>query len=497
MPLSAPVCRAGGGSRPGRNGVSGFAMKIVFIQLDPIIRAGIVSLSACVKKAGHQADLLIVSEEKNLIEKLKSMSPDLVGFPLVSGMHEQTMAIAEKIKSETHALTIFGGPHATFYPEEIIRHEAADIVCLGEGEEALVELLDSMSRGKNYLDTRNMWFKNGGKIVRNALRPFNEDLDALPLQDRSIYYKYELLRRQPSKDFVFTRGCPYRCSFCFNSHFRELYGGQGKFVRRPGVGRVIDEIVAVRDNYGLESVMIMDDLFIADAEWLGRFVREYKKRVNLPFQCEVRADLVTENIIGELKEAGCTAVAVGVESGVERIRNEVLKKNLGDEKIISACKAITKAGILLKTYNMVAIPGETLADAFKTVEFNIRLNTDYAWCSVLRIYPGTPLAHEAVRMGLLDENFSLKDFGNSYLLSGTPLKLKNKREILNLQRFFPLAVKFPALFPLIKRLIKLPPNRVFDIIFQATYAFLTISTTKIGLKNFFTLGLKTKNALKT
>lgn len=455
-----------------------------------------MSLSACVKKAGHQAELLIVSEEKDILGKLRALAPDLVGFSLVSGLHEQTLAIAGKIKQEMSVPAVFGGPHSTFYPEEIIAQSAVDIVCRGEGEDALVELLDCLSAGKDYHAIRNMWFKKGGEIIRNQLRPLTEDLDSFPMQDRSIYYKYELLRDQPSKDFVFTRGCPYRCSFCFNSQFRELYRGKGRYVRRPGVARAIEEICSVRDNYGLGSVMIMDDLFVADREWLGRFLEEYKKKIKLPFQCEARADLLTEEIVKDLKAAGCTAIALGVESGVERIRNEVLEKDLKDGSIISACKAIKKEGILLKTYNMVGIPGETLADSFKTVEFNISLKTDYAWCSVLRIYPGTTLADMAIRAGQLEKEFSLKDFGNSYLISGTPLKLENKREMLNLQRFFPLAVKFPVLFPLIRALIKLPPNPVFDLIFKATYAFLTIKTTKIGIKNFFALGLRTIKALR-
>jgi len=472
-------------------------MKIVFIQLDPISRAGVMSLSACVKKAGHQAGLLIASEEDDLPGKLKAMRPDLVGFSLVSGLHEQTLALAEKVKKELAVPVICGGPHVTFYAEEIIALDFVDIVCRGEGEEALVELLDALGAGKDPYAIRNLWFKKGAEIIRNQLRPLTEDLDSFPVQDRSGYYEYKLLREQPSKDFIFTRGCPYRCSFCFNTEFRDLYKGKGRYVRRPSVGRAIEEICSVRDNYGLGAVMIMDDLFVADKEWLKRFLAEYKQKVRLPFQCEARADLLNEETIKELKAAGCTAIALGVESGVERIRNEVLEKDLKDASIISACRAIKREGILLKTYNMIGIPGETLEDAFATVGFNIRLEADYAWCSVLRIYPGTALAARAVSMGLLEKDFSLKDFGNSYLLSGTPLKLERKREMLNLQRFFPLAVKFPSFFPLVRLLIKLPPNPVFDLIFQAAYAGFTIKTTKIGLRNFFAVGLRTKKALKT
>lgn len=471
-------------------------MKIVFIQLDPITRAGIMILSACIKKAGHQADLLIVSEEKSIGEKLRLLKPDLVCFSVISGMQEQTIRLAEKIKAEFRAITVFGGPHVTFYPEEIIREKAVDILCLGEGEEAVVELLDCLRDGKDYSSIQNLWLKKGGKIIKNPLRQLNEDLDSLPMPDRSIYYKYELLRKQPSKDFVFTRGCPYQCSFCFNKQFKDLYRGKGRYVRRPSVERVIKEILFVRDNYGLESVMIMDDLFIADKEWLAGFLKEYKERIGLPFQCEVRADLMTESIAHNLKSAGCTAISLGVESGVEKVRNEVLEKNLSDEKIIAACRMVKKEGLLLKTYNMVGIPGETLEDAFRTLEFNIKLKADYAWCSVLRIYPKTPLAERAIKMGLLDRGFNLKEFGNSYILSDTPLKLKDKREIVNLQRFFSLCVKFPPIIPLVKFLIRFPKNIIFDIVLQAGYAYLTIKTTKIGITNFFALGFKTKKALK-
>lgn len=470
-------------------------MKIVFLQSDPFTRIGIMSISACLKKAGHEADLLIETEEKDVFKSLKVLKPDIVGFSLVGGIEKKTINLAEQVKKRMGVLIIMGGPYATFYPEEIIKEDCVDIVCLGEGEEAIVELLDKLEKKEDITNIKNLWIKKDNKIFKNEIRNLIEDLDKLPLPDRNIYYKYEFLRNQPSKDFVFFRGCPYNCSFCFNSQFMKFYAGKGKYIRKSSVEKVIEEIKYVRDEFGISSLMIYDDLFILDKKWLKNFLKIYQKEINLPFQCEVRADSIDEEVIKQLKEAGCTTIALGVESGNEYIRNNILNKNLSDDCIINSCRLIKKYKIYLKTYNMVGIPGETIYDIFKTIEFNIKLKPDFAWCSILRLYPRTPLADYAIGKGLLDKKFKLEYFGNSYLLGDTPLKIDNKNEVLNLQRFFTLAVRFSFLLPLIKQLIKLPPNKLFDTIFQITYSISTIRTTKIGCKNFIKLGIRAKKSM--
>lgn len=470
-------------------------MKIVFLQSDPFTRTGIMSISACLKKAGHESDLLIETEEKDVFKSLEVLKPDIVGFSLVGGIEKKNINLAEQIKKKIKIPIIMGGPFATFYSDDIIKEDCVDIVCLGEGEEAIVELLDKMEKKEDITNIKNLWVKKDNEIIRNEIRDLIQDLDKLPIPDRSIYYKYDFLRNQPSKDFIFFRGCPYKCSFCFNSQFMKFYSGKGKYIRKSSVGKVIEEIKYVRDEFGLSSLMIYDDLFILDKKWLKIFLKIYKKEINLPFQCEVRADSIDEEVAKQLKEAGCTAIALGVESGNESIRNNILNKNLSDDCIINSCRLIKKYKIYLKTYNMVGIPDETIDDIFKTIEFNIKLKPDFAWCSILRIYPRTPLADYAIRKGFLDKNFKLKYFGSSYLLGDTPLEIENKNKVINLQRFFTLSVKFPFLLRLIKQLIKLPPNKLFDTIFQITYSISTIKTTKIGFKNFIKLGIKARKSM--
>ncbi|MFH1249410.1 MAG: radical SAM protein [archaeon] len=470
-------------------------MKIVFIQSDPFTRVGIMSMSACLKKSGHKVDLFIASEEKNLIEQLKKIQPDLIGFSVIAGLERKEIDLAKKIKKEVKSLIIFGGPYVTFYPDEVINKDYVDIICLGEGEGAITELLNRLEKGEEIINIKNLWIKNNNKIFKNEIRNLIEDLDKLPIPDRTIYYKYEFLKNQLSKDFVFFRGCPYNCSFCFNSEFMKFYYGKGKYVRKKSVKKVIEEIKYVKEKFGLSSLMIYDDLFILDKKWLKNFLRIYKKEINLPFNCEVRADLIDEDIVKHLKEANCVTIALGVESGNEHIRNVLLNKNLSNDVIINACKIIKKYRIYLKTYNMVGIPEETLENALETIEFNIKLKPDFAWCSVLRIYPKTLIAEDAIKNGFLKKDFKLADFGNSYQLGKTPLKMKDINKIINLQRFFSLSVRFPFLLPLIKQIIKIPSNKFFDFISQINYSFFTLKTTKIGLKNFLILGMKLKKSL--
>ncbi|MFH1257083.1 MAG: radical SAM protein [Candidatus Diapherotrites archaeon] len=470
-------------------------MKLVFLQSDPFTKVGVMTISAVLKAAGHETGLFIDSAEKNIVESALNAKPDVVAFSGASGAHHWDFAKAREIKEKAPKVKVlFGGPHATYYPE-IIEEKFIDFVCVGEGEYAIRELLDALEKGKDASKIKNIWVKKGKKVFRNPLRKLVEDLDLLPFPDRDLYYKYDFLKKQPKKDFLFSRGCPYQCTFCFNQDYKRIYEGRGKYVRFVSPMKAIEEIKAARDAYGLERLMIHDDLFIMNKKWFDEFIELYKKEVNLPFSCLARADLVTEEIAKKLREAGCSDVAVGIESGDEFVRNEVLKKNLKEESIIRGAALIKKNKMMLKTFNMMCMPGETLEAAWKTIDLNIKIKADFAWCSVLKIYPKTWLANYAIENGYLDKDFSLDEFGDSYILSPTPIKLKGKDRILNLQRFVSITVNFPFLKPLVKQLIKLPPNRLFNFLLQIEYALLTIKTSQMGLMNFIDLGRRTRGYL--
>jgi len=466
-------------------------MKLLFIQSDPFAWTGKMSISAVLKKAGHDCDVLIEPAEKNLIESIKKVEPDIIAFSATTGVHMWVLAKAKEIKENFNVPILLAGSHATYFPQ-ILGDENLDFICVGEGEEAIVELLDNLEKNKDVTNIQNIWAKKDNKIYQNPIRPLIQDLDSLPFPDRGLYYKrYSFLRDQHSRDFVFMRGCPFPCAFCYNHSMKKLYAGKGNYVRFRSVESVIGELLDVKNNWGLGSAMLFDEVMFFDKKWLSDFFIQYKQIINVPFVTEVRADLIDEEVVHGLKEAGCICIRMGVESGSNKLRNEVLKKVLTNEQIEKAAKILKKEKILIETYNMIGFPKETLEDAFETIRFNKKIKADYAWCAIFHPYPKTDLAELAIKENLIDKNFWEK-MGPSFFME-TPMKLKNNKEIVNLQRFFALTVKLHLPIPLIRLLIKAPNNKVYDLIFKAGYIYLTLKTTNIGVKGIFKLGKSTKN----
>lgn len=437
--------------------------KIIFIQEGIYENLGVMHLSAVLKQSGHSASLFIESLEKKLIQQIKEISPDIISFSVMTGSHVWVYNLAKELKKTCpKALILMGGPHPTFFPEAIERGNI-DVICIGEGEQALLELANSIDNHQEIKNIANLWLRDGEKIFKNDVRALVENLDTLPFPDRELYYKYPILANARRKGFLTTRGCPYNCSFCFNHQLKKLYQGKGKYVRRRSTENIIKEILQVGERYLLESVYFQDDTFILDKHWLLDFLKIYKEKINLPFNCLVRADLADEETVRELKAAGCSCVHFGIEAGDERIRNEVLRKNLSDKQIIAAAGLFKKYRIKFKTSNIVGLPGETIEQAIKTMEFNADIKTDLPWVAILVPYPKTDISEMMREENLIPPDWNIDNIPISFF--APKAKTKKEKEILNLQRLFFWGVKFPRLIPLIRKLIKLPPNIFFDGLF--------------------------------
>jgi anaerobic magnesium-protoporphyrin IX monomethyl ester cyclase len=439
---------------------------IAFVQRLWYEYPGIGLLSAVLKKHGHTARVIISESPKKILQQIGK--PDIAAFSVMTGMHHWALAAASHVKKGSGALTVFGGPHPTYFPE-IIERNGVDVICRGEGEYALLDLADAVDNGSDISKIQNLWVKTGGEIHKNPLRPLVGDLDAIPFQDRRLYYDaYPALKNSVNKIFIAGRGCPFECTFCFNERLKKMYSGLGRYVRFRSPANIIGEIRAVRERYPLKTVFFNDDIFILDHKWLERFLPLYRDEVGLPFCVQARADTLNEYIVRLLKDAGCRRVSFAVESGNEDIRKGILGKDITDDDIINAAALLKKFGIRFATYNIVGIPGETVGDALKTVELNVRIKTDYPRCSFLTPYPGTRIEEYAKDMGYLETSAdSIPAFSQQSI---SIIKLKDKNQILNIHSFFQMMVLFPASIPLIRRLIKFPAN----ILFRTWWAFFYI-----------------------
>lgn len=429
--------------------------------------AGVMSLAAVIKEAGWEADL-VLPEEENIFRKVAEFRPDVAAFPVFTGEHQWVLKTARQLKKRhTQVFILLGGPHPTYYPE-IIQEKGIDAIIRGEAEGAVLDLLGALEKKRPLLKIKNLWLKKDKKIYKNPLRPLVEDLDSLPLPDREIYYQYDFLRKASVKQFLSGRGCPYNCTFCSNHLLRKMYNGKGKYLRRHLPARVIREIKEVEEKYGFAVISFTDDVFVSDKVWLSEFLSLYKKEIQVPFMVNVTAHSLDEETAKMLSKAGCYGVAMGVESGNEELRFKVLKKFITNEQIIESGRLAKKYGLKLKTYNILSLPGETWENVWETVKINQAIKPESATASLLQPYPNYEITKLAIKNGLLPKTFDVEDVGESIYLS-SPIRLPQKREFENLQRFFPLVVAFPWATPLVKRLIKLPPNPLFTFLGRVFY----------------------------
>lgn len=443
-------------------------MKILFIQDNAINESlALTELSALLKSNGHECELLLEKEEKNLLGEIKKFSPDLVIIPFGILAQNFALNLAKKIKQKFSIPLVFAGSHPTFYPE-IIHSPNVDIVCMGEAEYPITSLVEAIESGSNIKKIKGLWVKEKDKIYKNPLGPLVENLDELPLPDRGLYYKYKFIRDLPMKRFVSGRGCIHSCGYCFNpilrNQYRKGYPG-GRYTRKKSVTRMIEEINFIKDRYLLKSVHFADDLFTFDKRWVKEFCIAYKKEIDLPFTFNTTADQIDENVVSSASKANCVGIAIGIETGNENLRKIVLNKNISNEQIIKAAKIIKEAGIKLATFNMIANPGETIEDSLLTMKINQKISVDNPRVTISHPIPKTLLYKYSLDNSFLNDKEFQKTVSKEHVKPYTKpfYKSKDMDKFENLFYLFRLGCKHPRLTFLIERLSKIPKNNLFKL----------------------------------
>ena len=270
---------------------------------------GVMQVSSLLRQCGHETKMVVASHGDPLEEAL-AWQPDVLGYSVYTGTQRGYLELNRSLRAQLpDAISIFGGPHPTFFPE-LVEEEGVDGVCVGEGEFATLDLLNALQEGRDCSSIPNWhWKMPSGQIRRNVLRPLltSAELDELPFADRELVYdSHPPTRRHMIRPFITGRGCPYNCSFCFNKAYSQLYGGRGPRVRRRSVSNVLAEIADVRDRYGLDFVIFFDDTFILQKAWLREFAVEYPRQIGLPWWAQARADLLSEERAVFLKAVSYT-----------------------------------------------------------------------------------------------------------------------------------------------------------------------------------------------
>lgn len=449
---------------------------------------GISLISAVLKKEGHETLLFepdVFSKEK-FAEEVRRYNPDLVGFSVTTHQYQYAVKYAELLKQIKNVPTIFGGFHPTLAPESVIANPYVDIICRGEGEATMLSLANALREGKDYSGISNLWVKRkNGQIVKNPPADLIEDLDSLPFADREFISQEEILKNNGFRlDMAVGRGCPYQCPYCCNSALHQIYKDKGKFVRLRSVDNVLKELSSLLKKYRVKEIHFQDDMFLLNKQWLKEFAGKYSQNFNLPFHISARVEHIDQESAELLKKSGCVSVTIGVESGNEWLRKNVLKKSSSNQDILNARQFLKQAGIKICSLNMIGVPEETPLMIEETIAFNKKLKPDWLACSIFSPYPGTALYQFCREKGYLSKN-NFEEFSPSYLneKSASILNLptiSQKEIVAGHRKFMDFAIgeylkeKYPLLFPfyivaspLLKTplrgiLIKFGKNLIFD-----------------------------------
>jgi len=438
-------------------------MRILLVVHDCLtMPLGAGYLGAVARQAGHEVRLGVLLHD-DIVDLARSFGADMIGFTATTGFHARYLALAHTIKAALPSvMVVMGGAHPTFFPEVIERHPTLDAICIGEGEEALVEFLEALASGRDHTCVRNFWVRAPGKgVIRNPLRPRIENLDEIPFPDRTLWHPYSRRMTLKTPFVMASRGCPYRCSYCFNHAYNRLYDFDGRVVRRRSVDNVIGELRVLRTKYPVELVVFQDDIFILDADWIREFAQRYRTEIAIPFHCHLRANLVTEEVVTALAEAGCVSVKMAIEAADEGIRNDLLKRGMTREQILRATALVRDAGIVLVTQNILGSPGETIAQAMETLRLNILCKPSYAFATLLQPYPRTEIGEYAREHGLLMGDPSEADHPSFF--DRSMLRLQDRVGMERLRMLFPLIVEWPAMIRILPLLLRLPLGGMYGL----------------------------------
>jgi len=377
----------------------------------------IAALSAYVKKMGHQSEYLEVvlgnvddlpeMAKIKIEDKVDEFQPDIVAFSSYDMTTSWIIQISKVIKARSKIPILVGGYTATLSPQTYYDIPEIDYIGIGEGEYIMEELLRRLKEGEDCFDIPGIYARKGGVFQENPVKYLIEDLDELPFADRGIFDHQGHIGDPDEGGEVFlavmaSKGCPYKCSYCANEFIKEKYENYKKYVRFRDAELVCDEIEQAAKKYKFNKVSFEDDMFTANPRWLKNFGEVYKRRIGLPFRCNIRPETSTDKNCKLLAEMGCELVSIGVETGDREMRKIVLSRNMSDECLLNAGKYLKKYGIKLRTFNLVGLPNETYYTLFKTIWMNFRLAPYEVQTSIFFPIVGTGLGDQCFKDGIVD-----------------------------------------------------------------------------------------------
>lgn len=384
---------------------------------------GISYISALLKQHGFNTDLLILSSyykrqnNKIINDFINKFNPKLICFTAVTSEYPFIKEVAKYIKQKyPDIFLLIGGTHATLMPDEVILDDF-DALCVAEGEFPTLELANQLNEGTLPANIPNLWIKQDDIIKKNEPRPFQENLDMFPYPDREMWLKWinDTKEHEEYLNILLGRGCPFSCTYCSNHALRKITSGT--YVRFRSPENIIEELNDIRRKYpNINSIYFEIETITANKEWLEDFttkLKDFNASINNLFSYRVNFRVVPkmdfEHIFSLLQSCNFKHINIGLESGSERVRREILNRNYSNDDIINAVKIARKYDLKVSFYNLIGLPGETEEDFKETIRINRICQPDNHFTSIFFPYPGTILYEKCEERGLLkDINFKME-----------------------------------------------------------------------------------------
>ncbi len=399
-----------------------------YISGDPPM--GVAYLAAYIKKHCPGIDISIIDTTfanslKYVFAYLIENKPDILGIYTDCTMVERAIAIANWAAARNIDV-IFGGPQPTVEPGYFIAH--ADIVVRGEAECILKEIIENWPKD-NLQHIAGIWWKKKGEIVSNPPNHNFLALDTLPfparellLMDQYIYhwsYMDAVDIGKRGTTMIVSRGCPFSCSYC-QPTLTDMFGSK---LRMRSPGDVVQEILALKQRYNIAGVFFHDDTLTADRLWLSEFCRMLlEEKTPVLWGCNSRVDTVDEGVLKNMYAAGLRTIHFGIESGSQRILDEIFHKKITLDESRSAVSLARTTGIRVMGFFMLGAPTETAAEINQTISFAGSLHLDEASFSLTTPLAGTHLCQMLLSDDKLKDRYAITpgylDYYSRYSIRG-------------------------------------------------------------------------------
>ena len=346
---------------------------------------------------------------KEMRETISSVKPDLVGINAYTTRVAAAFRTAQISKEVLPGIpVVMGGPHPSVKADETLKVcPSVDFAIRGEGELSFTRLIKAIVEKGDFSKIKGLSYRSGTEIVHNPPVEFVKDLDSIPFPARDLLMNRDTYTPEDMGLIMTGRGCPFDCTFCSSS------GVWSRSARARSTENVIEEVKKVQAEYGTVQFSFKDDTFTIDRKRVLNFCKAIRQKgVKIKWDCNVRVNLIDEELLREMKAAGCNGIKMGIESGSERVLKEVMTKGTTVAQIKRAAALVRKASIHWTGYFMMGLPTETRDEMIETLNLMRRIRPDFASMSVYEPFPGTQLFRKGLETGHVTDDRTLEDYCN-------------------------------------------------------------------------------------